>query len=53
MMYNHHAAISAGQGAPVAWVKLDRWWRCQHDRHPENAPHPNAARLVRGVRVVG
>jgi iron(III) transport system substrate-binding protein len=45
-MYNHHVAISAGQGAPVAWVKLE----------PlvglfsvigilKDAPHPNAARL--------
>ncbi len=47
VVFNHHAALSAAKGAPVAWVRLE----------PvpavlsvvgllKNAPHPNAAKLL-------
>ena len=28
MIYNHHAAISAGQGAPVQWVSMEPLVAC-------------------------
>jgi ABC-type Fe3+ transport system substrate-binding protein len=46
MMYNHHAAISAAAGAPVAWLKLEPLVGLFSIMGiPKDAPHPNAARL--------
>jgi iron(III) transport system substrate-binding protein len=45
-MNNTHAAISAAQGAPVAWVPLDHVTETlQVVGVTKGAPHPNAARL--------
>ena len=46
-MNNTHAAISAAQGAPVAWVPLNPVSDDAAGRrhHHQGAPHPNAARL--------
>jgi ABC-type Fe3+ transport system substrate-binding protein len=46
MMYNHHAAISAAAGAPVAWVKMEPLVGLFSIMGiTRDAPHPNAARL--------
>jgi ABC-type Fe3+ transport system substrate-binding protein len=46
MMYNHHAAISAAAGAPVAWVKMEPLVGLFSIMGiTKDAPHPNAARL--------
>ncbi|MDQ2763122.1 MAG: extracellular solute-binding protein [Pseudomonadota bacterium] len=46
MMYNHHAAISAAAGAPVAWVKMQPLVGLFSIMGiMKDAPHPNAARL--------
>ena len=46
MMYNHHAAISAALGAPVAWVKMEPLVGLFSIMGiTKDAPHPNAARL--------
>lgn len=46
MTYNHHAAISAGVGAPVDWVKLEPLVGLFSLMGVlKDAPHPNAARL--------
>jgi ABC-type Fe3+ transport system substrate-binding protein len=46
MMYNHHAAISAAAGAPVAWVKMQPLVGLFSIMGvTKDAPHPNAARL--------
>ena len=45
-MNNTHAAISAAQGAPVAWVPLNPVSETvQVAGIAKNAPHPNAAKL--------
>jgi iron(III) transport system substrate-binding protein len=45
-MNNTHAAISAAQGAPVAWVPLNPVSETlQIAGIAKAAPHPNAARL--------
>jgi iron(III) transport system substrate-binding protein len=45
-MNNSHAAISAGQGAPVQWVPLDPVSETlQVAGVTKGAPHPNAAKL--------
>jgi ABC-type Fe3+ transport system substrate-binding protein len=47
MMYNHHVAISAGQGAPIAWVKMQPLPALfSMIGVVKDAPHPNAARLL-------
>ena len=44
--YNHHSAISAGAGAPIAWVKLDPMVGLFSSMGIlKDAPHPNTARL--------
>jgi ABC-type Fe3+ transport system substrate-binding protein len=46
MMYNHHAAISAAAGAPVAWVRMEPLVGLFSIMGiTKDAPHPNAARL--------
>ncbi len=46
MMYNHHVAISAAQGAPVEWAKLEPLVAIfSMFGIAKDAPHPNAARL--------
>jgi ABC-type Fe3+ transport system substrate-binding protein len=46
MMYNHHVAISAGQGAPIEWLRLEPLVGLQSVIGIlQAAPHPNAARL--------
>jgi len=46
MMYNHHAAISAAAGAPVAWVKMEPLVGLFSIMGiTKDAPHPYAARL--------
>jgi ABC-type Fe3+ transport system substrate-binding protein len=47
MMYNHHAAISAGKGAPVQWLKIEPLVGLQSMIGIlKDAPHPNAARVL-------
>jgi ABC-type Fe3+ transport system substrate-binding protein len=47
MMYNHHAAISAGKGAPIQWLKLEPLVGLQSMIGIlRDAPHPNAARVL-------
>ncbi len=47
MMYNHHVAISAAKGAPIAWVKLEPLPALFSMMGiVKDAPHPNAARLL-------
>ncbi len=47
MIYNHHVAISAETGAPVAWVKLQPLVALFTMMGVlKDAPHPNAARLL-------
>ena len=47
MMYNHHAAISAGKGAPIQWLKLEPLVGLQSlIGILKDAPHPNAARVL-------
>lgn len=46
MTYNHHAVISKGQGAPVAWVKMEPLVaNLGVVGIAKGAPHPNAAKL--------
>ncbi len=46
-IFNHHAAISASKGAPVAWLKVEPIPAPFHSIGlVKNAPHPNAARLL-------
>lgn len=46
MIYNHHVAISAAQGAPVQWAKLEPLVAIfSMFGITRDAPHPNAARL--------
>jgi ABC-type Fe3+ transport system substrate-binding protein len=47
MTFNHHAAISAAQGAPVAWIKMEPLSESINlIGILKDAPHPNAARLL-------
>ncbi len=46
MTFNHHAAISSGQGAPVQWIKMEPLLQTTSlVGLLKDAPHPNAARL--------
>jgi iron(III) transport system substrate-binding protein len=46
MTFNHHAVISAGQGAPVAWIKMEPLINnANYMSLLKGAPHPNAAKL--------
>jgi iron(III) transport system substrate-binding protein len=47
MTFNHHAAISGGQGAPVRWIKMEPLLETVNlVALLKDAPHPNAARLL-------
>jgi ABC-type Fe3+ transport system substrate-binding protein len=46
-IFNHHAEISAGKGAPVAWLKVAPISAPFHSIGlVKNAPHPNAGKLL-------
>jgi ABC-type Fe3+ transport system substrate-binding protein len=46
-VYNYHAAISASEGAPVKWLKLDPTLLTFGTTGlVKNGPHPNAAKLL-------
>lgn len=46
MVFNHHVAISAAKGAPVAWVKMEPVVSTANQISiVKGAPHPNAAKL--------
>jgi len=46
MTYNHHAVISKGKGAPIAWIKMEPLVaNLGVIAHVKGAPHPNAAKL--------
>lgn len=46
MTFNHHSAISAAQGAPVQWIKMEPLLQTiSLVGIVKDAPHPNAARL--------
>src|SRR5262249_7126055 len=47
MTFNHHSVISAGQGAPVQWLKIEPLvGTLSYVGLLKNTPHPNAARLL-------
>ena len=47
MTFNHHATISAAQGAPVQWIKMQPLSESINlIAIVKDAPHPNAARLL-------
>ena len=47
MMYNHHAAISAGKGAPIQWARVEPLVGLQSMiAILKDAPHPSAARVL-------
>jgi ABC-type Fe3+ transport system substrate-binding protein len=47
MTFNHHAAISAAQGAPVAWIRMEPLSESINlIGILKDSPHPNAARLL-------
>ena len=47
MTFNHHSAISAAQGAPVAWIRMEPLSESVNlIGILKDAPHPNAARLL-------
>jgi iron(III) transport system substrate-binding protein len=47
MCFNHHAAISAAQGAPAGWIKMQPLLETVNLLALlKDAPHPNAARLL-------
>jgi ABC-type Fe3+ transport system substrate-binding protein len=47
MIINYHSVISANQGAPCAWVKMEPVVESyNYLQILKNAPHPNAARLL-------
>jgi len=47
MTFNHHSAISAAQGAPVAWIKMEPLSESVNlIGILKDSPHPNAARLL-------
>ena len=46
MTFNHHSAISAAQGAPVQWLKMEPLLQTTSLMSiVQGAPHPNSARL--------
>jgi iron(III) transport system substrate-binding protein len=46
-IFNHHAAISAKKGAPVAWIPMNpATGSLQVASVAKHAPHPNAAKLL-------
>jgi ABC-type Fe3+ transport system substrate-binding protein len=46
-IFNHHAVISAGKGAPVTWLKVGPIAAPMHSIGlVKNAPHPNAGKLL-------
>ena len=45
-IYNYHAAISAGQGAPVRWLQLLPILTFGTVGMVKNGPHPNATKLL-------
>jgi ABC-type Fe3+ transport system substrate-binding protein len=45
-IYNYHAAISAADGAPVEWLKLNPIQTFGPVALVKNSPHPNAAKLL-------
>jgi iron(III) transport system substrate-binding protein len=46
MTFNHHAAISSAQGAPVQWIKMEPLLQTTSlVGLLKDAPHPHAARL--------
>jgi ABC-type Fe3+ transport system substrate-binding protein len=46
MIFDHHVAISAAKGAPVAWIKMEPVVSTSNlISIVKGAPHPNAARL--------
>jgi len=46
MTFNHHSAISAAEGAPVQWIKMEPLLQTTSlIGILKDAPHPNAARL--------
>jgi ABC-type Fe3+ transport system substrate-binding protein len=46
-IFNHHVAISAQKGAPVAWLKVEPISAPFHSIGlVKNAPHPNAGKLL-------
>jgi iron(III) transport system substrate-binding protein len=47
MTMNHHSAISSGEGAPVAWLKVEpAVGSLDHMGLLKNSPHPNAGKLL-------
>jgi iron(III) transport system substrate-binding protein len=47
MIFNHHSAISAAQGAPVQWIKMEPLVATMnYISMVKAAPHPNAAKLL-------
>ncbi len=47
MTFNHHSTISAAQGAPVQWIKMQPLSESVNlIGIVKDAPHPNAARLL-------
>jgi ABC-type Fe3+ transport system substrate-binding protein len=45
-IFNHHAVISAREGAPVKWIPMEpATGALSVVSIPKNAPHPNAAKL--------
>jgi ABC-type Fe3+ transport system substrate-binding protein len=47
MIINYHAVISAAQGAPCAWIKMEPVVESfNYLQILKDAPHPNAARLL-------
>jgi iron(III) transport system substrate-binding protein len=46
MTFNHHVAISAAKGAPIAWIKMEPVVSTSNMISiVKGAPHPNAAKL--------
>ncbi len=46
-MFNHHAVISAGQGAPSAWIPMEPATVVLNVvQMTSNSPHPNAGKLL-------
>ncbi len=51
-IFNHHAVISAKQGAPVKWIPMEpATGLLSVVSIPKNAPHPNAAKLFEDFLV--
>src|SRR5580765_1522721 len=51
-IFNHHAVISAREGAPVKWIPMEpATGVLSVVAIPKNAPHPNAAKLFEDFLV--